>query len=334
MPAAAPTIRDVARAAGVGVGTVSRVLSGQPQVAPATRARVEMAIARLGYHPNAAARALSRQRTDTVEVAVPLVARDFYVEILRGIELALQERGLSFLIRTVEGTVDRDRVFSALAVPGRADGSIVVSQIPPPDVVRRLTAERMSAVLVDGQHDRLPSVAVDHAAAAQQAVNHLIRLGHRRIAHVDHPEAPFAQGSPAGRRQGYRAALGAAGVAVRADQDVVTDLSAEGGAAALAILMAQPAPPSAVFVGSDTQAAGVLAAAQRRQLRVPDDLAVIGYNDIDLAGYLDLTTVRVPMRDMGRLGVELLTAALAQPRDVPPAVLLPAELVVRRSSGG
>ncbi|MCA9877842.1 MAG: LacI family DNA-binding transcriptional regulator [Thermomicrobiales bacterium] len=334
MSAPAPTIRDVARAAGVGVGTVSRVLSGQPSVAPATRARVEMVIARLGYYPNAAARALSRQHTDTVEVAVPLVARDFYVEILRGIEIALQERGLSLLIRTVEGAVDRDRVFTALAAPGRADGSIIVSQLPPPEVMRRLTAERASAVLVDGQHQRLPSVAVDHTAAALRAVNHLIGLGHRRIAHIDHPESPFAQGSPAGRRQGYQAALGAAGLPVRADDDVVAELSAEGGAAALAALLARPAPPSAVFVGSDTQAAGVLAAAPRLGRRVPADLAVVGYNDIELAGYLDLTTVRVPMRDMGRLGVELLMAAMAQPREAPPVTLLSAEFVVRGSSGG
>ena len=156
------TIRDVAREAGVGVGTVSRVLGGQPRVAPATREKVEAAIERLGYHPNAAAQALSRKRTDTLEVAVPLVSRDFYVEVLRGIEIALEGSGYSLLIRTIERAEDRARVFAALAAPGRADGAIIVSQAPTPALVRRLDAERMPAVLVDGLCSKLPSIAVDN----------------------------------------------------------------------------------------------------------------------------------------------------------------------------
>ncbi|MFN8664137.1 MAG: LacI family DNA-binding transcriptional regulator [Thermomicrobiales bacterium] len=329
------TIRDVAREAGVGVGTVSRVLGGQPRVAPATREKVEAAIARLGYHPNAAAQALSRKRTDTLEVAVPLVSRDFYVEVLRGIEIALEGSGYSLLIRTIERAEDRARVFAALAAPGRADGAIIVSQAPTPALVRRLDAERMPVVLVDGLHRMLPSIAVDHESAAAQAVQHLIDLGHRRIAYVDHAATPFAQGSPAGRQHGYEAAVTAAGLPLHPTYEIITEFSAAGGEAALAALVAQPAPPTALFVGSDTQAAGVLTAARRLGVRVPDDLAVIGYNDIDLATYLDLTTMRVPMREMGRQGVALLRSAMEGPAlSRPPATLLRAELVVRGSSGG
>ena len=330
-----PTIRDVAREAGVGVGTVSRVLGGLPRVAPATRAKVEAAIVRLGYHPNAAAQALSRMRTDTLEVAVPLVTRDFYVEVLRGIEIALEGSGYSLLIRTIERAEDRSRIFAALAAPGRADGAIIVSQAPTPALVQRLAAEHLPAVLVDNLHRKLPSVAVDHDAAATQAVQHLIDLGHQRVAYVDHAATPFAQGSPAGRRRGYHAALTAARLSLRAGDEIITQFSAAGGEAALAALFSQPAPPTAVFVGSDTQASGVLAAARRMGLRVPDDLAVIGYNDIDLARYLDLTTMRVPMREMGRRGVGMLLEAIEQPeRSLSPVPLLQAELVVRGSSGG
>jgi DNA-binding LacI/PurR family transcriptional regulator len=310
------------------------VLGGQPRVAPATREKVEAAISRLGYHPNAAAQALSHKRTDTLEVAVPLVTRDFYVEVLRGIEIALEGSSYSLLIRTIERAEDRARVFAALAAPGRADGAIIVSQAPTPALAQRLRAESMPVVLVDTLHRGVPSVAVDHEAAAAQAVQHLIGLGHQRIAYIDHAATPFAQGSPAGRRRGYRAALTAAGLLVQAGDEIITEFSAAGGEAALTALFAQPARSAAVFVGSDTQAAGVLTAARRLGVRVPDDLAVIGYNDIDLARYLDLTTVRVPMREMGRRGVELLLERIAAPPERPPHLVLPAELVIRGSSGG
>ena len=327
-----PTIRDVAREAGVGVGTVSRVLGNQPRVAPATRARVEAAITRLGYRPSPVARALSRQRTYSLEVAVPLITRDFYVEVLRGIEKALDETGYALLIRTIERAVDRDRVFAALASRERADGAIIVSQAPTTTLLARLAAEDAPAVLVDALHPDLPSIAIDHEAAAATAVRHLLEQGHRRIALVDHAETPFAQGSPRGRRRGYRAALVAAGVNPRPSDEIVTEFNAGGGDAALAALLAQPDPPTAVFAGSDVQAAGILAATRRLRLRVPEDLAIVGYNDIELAGYLGLTTMRVPMREMGRRGVELLFAAIEAPDIVVPQILLTAALVIRETS--
>lgn len=329
-----PTIRDVAKEAGVGIGTVSRVLSHQPRVSPETRARVEAAIAQLGYRPNPVARALSRHRTSTLEVAVPLITRDFYVEVLRGIETALAASGYALLIRTIERAVDRDRVFAALASPERADGALIVSQSPTPTLLDRLTVQRVPAVLVDQLHPALPSITVDHEAAAATAVRHLLALGHRRIAHVDHADTPFAQGSPGGRRRGYRTALAEADVARQEQHEVVADLSPAGGEAALGILLSQPEPPTAVFVGSDTQAVGVLAGATRGGLRVPGDLAVIGYNDIELAGYLGLTTMRVPMREMGRRGVEALMTAIEHSAPTTSQTLLQAELVIRVSSGG
>ena len=328
-----PTIRDVAREAGVGVGTVSRVLGDQARVAPATRARVEATITRLGFRPSPVARALSRHRTTTLEVIVPLITRDFYVEVLRGVEAALDATAYALLIRTIERPADRDRVFTALAARDRADGALIVSQSPTIDLLARLAAQRSPAVLVDAVDPRLPSVAVDHEGAAATAVRHLLGLGHRRIALVDHAATPFAQGSPAGRRRGYRAALAEAGVRPQPTDEVVTAFSPAGGEAALATLLGQPVPPTAVFVGSDVQAAGVLAGARRLGRRVPDDLAVVGYNDIELAGYLGLTTMRVPMREMGQRGVELLLAAIEAP-PVAPQILLTADLVVRETSRG
>jgi DNA-binding LacI/PurR family transcriptional regulator len=164
-------------------------------------------------------------------------------------------------------------------------------------------------------------------------VRHLISLGHRRIALVDHAMSAFAQGSPAGRRRGYRLALAEAGLPAEPAHEIVVEFSPAGGEAALRALLSQPEPPSALFVGSDSQASGIVAAAWRQGLRVPEDLAIVGYNDIDLASCLDLTTMRVPMREMGGRGVQMLLAALDGHAESAPPVLLPAELVVRGSSG-
>lgn len=193
-----PTIRDVAREAGVGVGTVSRVLGDHPRVAPATRARVEDAVRRLGYRPSPAARALARGQSHTLEVVMPLITRHGYVELLRGIEDGLAESDYALVIRTIERPAARERAFADLGHTSRADGIIFVNLVPPEAVIDRLRQARVPVVLVDRAHPDLPWVAVDHAAAAAAAVRGLIELGHRRIALVDHPAGGADAGS-AGR---------------------------------------------------------------------------------------------------------------------------------------
>jgi DNA-binding LacI/PurR family transcriptional regulator len=344
-----PTIEDVARAAGVGVGTASRALSGRPSVAGTTRARVQAAALELGYRPSPAARALSRGRTHTLEVVVPLATRYYFVEALRGIEegLAASEYASDYalVIRTVERAADRDRAFDDRDVRVRADGLLLVSVPPTPRLVTWLARADVPAVLVDAEHPGLASVAVDHEAAAAGAVAHLVRLGHRRIGFVDRPREPWlavraARAAPSGpasqpaaRRRGYRRARAAAGLPAIPDLERLTNYGPQGGAAALAALLRLPDAPTAVFVGSDAQALGVLDAARRAGRRVPEDLAVVSYNDVELARYLGLTTVRVPIRAMGRRGTELLLARLATPGAPPVQERLPTRLVVRLTSG-
>lgn len=327
-----PTIRDVAREAGVGVGTVSRVLSGGARVAPATRARVEAAMARLDYRPSPAARALSRRRTHTLEVVVPLATRHFYVEVLRGIEAALADTDYAVVIRTIERPAARDRALAALGQRGRADGVIVVSLTPTPDLLAQLGAAQLPAVLVDAVHPALPSVFVDHAAAASDATQHLLALGHRRIAFIDQREDPATPAAPAERLRGYQTELDAAGVARQPDYVIVADPSPEGGMAAAEALLGLPEPPTAVFIGSDTQAVGVLQAARRDGRRVPRDLSVVGYGDIEMSRHIGLTTMRVPVRELGQRGVDLLLEAVTTLADPPPQIRLPAALIERRTA--
>lgn len=327
------TIRDVARAAGVGVATVSRVLSSSPRVAPGTRHRVQQAMARLGYRPSRVARALSRGRTATLEVVVPLFTRYFYQEILRGIETALAETDYALIIRTIERPADRARFFADPGDRGRADGVLIVSLQPSAGVVERLAVVGLPVVLIDAEYPGLSGVVVDHQAAAEAAVRHLLALGHRRIALIDHPQDPFSPVSPGPRQLGYRAALAEGGIAGDPAYEHVTDFSPEAGRAALEALLGLHEPPTAVFVGSDTQAIGVLEAARRRGLRVPGDLSIVGYNDIELAQYLGLTTMRVPAKALGQTGSELLLAARLDPSQRPTTVRFAAELVVRETTG-
>jgi LacI family transcriptional regulator len=327
------TIQDVAREAGVGVGTASRSMSGNPHVADDTRAHVLAVARRLGFRPSRIARAFSRGRTQTLEVLLPLTTQHFYVEVLRGIEQALSATEYSLLIRSIEQRTDRDRVLRAAGVRGRVDGALLVSLNPTRALINRMIEAALPLVLVDADHPRLPSVGVEHAAAATMAVRHLLELGHRRIALVDHHEDPFAPVYPDARHRGYRAALAEAGLKARPEYEHVTDFSPQAGADALRRLLALRNPPTAVFAGSDSQAIGILEAARQAGRRVPDDLAVVGYNDVEVAAYLGLTTVHIPMREMGQYGVELLLQAVERPEALPERIVLPAELIVRRTSG-
>ena len=326
-----PTIEDVARLAGVGLGTASRALSDRPGVAPATRQRVLAAAERLGYRPSAVARAFSRRRTHTLELLVPLFTRPFFVEVLRGVEAALADTDYALVLRTVERARDRDQVFAACCLPGRADGVLIVCMQPTARLVERLGDTGLPVVLVDVEHPGLASVVVDHAAGAALAVRHCIELGHQRIALIDRPQDPFGPVALSPRQHGYRTALVEAGLDRPAAYERVVAFSPEAGAAALAELLALPRPPTAVVAGSDTQAIGMLEAARKHGLRVPEDLSIVGYNDIELAPFLGLTTVRVPMQALGRQGAAVLLDALDRPGPPPPTIRLPTELVVRQT---
>jgi LacI family transcriptional regulator len=325
-----PTIADVARAAGVGLGTASRALSGGALVAPSTRARVLAAAERLGYRANPIARAFARRRTHTVEVLVPLLSAHMYVEILRGIEQALAATSYTLVIRTIEHPTDRARVFEACCGQDRADGVLIVGLRPPEKLVQRLVRSSQPTVLVECEHPELPSVVLDYAAAADAAVRHCVKLGHRRIGLIDRDDDPFEASSDTQRRQGFRSAMAAVGAEVPEDYECSAALSPQAGAAAVDGLLELPEPPTAVIVASDVQAVGALEAARRRGVRVPEDLSVVGNHDIELAEYLGLTTLRAPIRELGRRAAELLLRALNGGGPLEPQIVrLPMELVVR-----
>lgn len=215
----------------------------------------------------------------------------------------------------------------------RVDGLLIVSLVPRPAEVEQFQNRSLPVVLVDTWNDVLPSVQVDHTSAAFLAVNHLLNLGHTSIGFVNRLEDPFAPTFSAGRREGYLRALAQHGLSARPEYLMLAEFSRAGGYAAASALHDLANPPTAIFAATDLQAIGVLEAAAARGLRVPQDLAVVGYNDVELAAFAGLTTVRLPTQEMGRLAVKLLLDLIeGRPCDSP-HTLLQGELIIRQTCG-
>jgi DNA-binding LacI/PurR family transcriptional regulator len=322
------TITEVAREAQVGVATVSRVLNGSPAVRPETRRRVLSAIARLGYSPNAAARALSTGRTRAIGVVAPFFTRPSVMERLRGVSRVLAAADHRLVLFDVERPAQGNEYFQTLPGRGGLDGLLSISLCPSEAQLARFAAAGMPVVLVDHRHPRLPAVHTDDVAGGRLATGHLLALGHERIAFLGDRERDGQRpGSSAWRRAGYEHALAAAGL------EPLVRRVPHGRAAAAALtreLLEADDPPTALFAASDTQAVGALEAAAALGVRVPEDLSVVGYDDIEIARYAGLTTVAQPLDESGARGAELLLAALGGAAVT--GVQLPVELVVRSTT--
>jgi LacI family transcriptional regulator len=327
------TISDVAKHAGVGLGTVSRVLNGSSQVRESTRARVLEAIEALDYRPNPLARGLSRGRCQTLGVVVPFFTHASAVERLRGVVAALDESRYDLVLFNVESPLHRDLHLASITGRDRADGLLIMSLPIPQRDLTRLTSAGIPVVLVDARGSGVAAVVSDDVAGGRMATEHLVALGHTSIAFIgDDPKNSFGFTSSAQRQDGYAAVLAEAGIPFRSelvrhgahDRLVAQHLAAE--------LLAEHDPPTAVFASSDVQATGVLAAAAARGLRVPQDLSVIGFDDIELSAYVGLTTVHQPLFDSGQLGAQLLLDAVSG--NVPPATehVIPLTLVERATT--
>ncbi|MEP6661083.1 MAG: LacI family DNA-binding transcriptional regulator [Acidimicrobiales bacterium] len=328
------TISDVAARAGVGIGTVSRVLNGSDHVRPTTSAKVHAAIAALGYSPTRSAAGRPARRQGFVGVIVPYFDEASSYQRLRGIVRALQPHGLEIVLYNVDAP-DRARRRLVEVPRHPLDGLIIISLPLRSDEGDRLAHAPFPIVLVDTSHPALPSVVVDDCRGGRIATEYLLSLGHERIAFIGEAERnPFGFVSSRNREAGFAGALAAAGVALERPyvkhgphlRTAAQRLAAE--------LFAMPEPPTAVVAASDVQALGVLEAARLAGKAVPRDVSVIGYDDIDIAAYSGLTTMRQPLEASGQRGSEILTGVLATGiRPVPFVEELALELVVRATTG-
>jgi DNA-binding LacI/PurR family transcriptional regulator len=307
----APRIRDVAARAGVGVGTVSRVLNDSPGVAQATRQRVQAVMAELGYRPSSTARNLSLGRTQTLGVIAPFFTSPSVVERLRGIDDIVGATPYDLTLFNIETREQRRAALRRFARRDRVDGVVVVSLPLTVSEVRALHRDGVPAVLVDVAHGMVPHVAIDDVAGGALAAQHLLAAGHEHVAFVgDVKDQSFGFASSERRLQGFRSALKAAGLALPPGHIKRGPFGRETAGRLTRQLLGLRRPPTAVFAASDVQAFGVLDAAARAGVTVPDDLSVIGFDDIELASAIGLTTVRQPLRESGRAGAHLLLGLL------------------------
>ncbi|EKX69048.1 putative bacteriochlorophyll 4-vinyl reductase [Streptomyces ipomoeae 91-03] len=338
-----PTLEEVAARAGVGRGTVSRVINGSPRVSEATRAAVEAAVAELGYVPNTAARALAANRTDAIAMVVPepetrFFAEPYFSDILKGVGAQLSDTEMQLLLIFAGNDRERRRLAQYLAAH-RVDGVLLVSvhaDDPLPDLLSQL---EIPAVISGprSEYETLPSVDSDNYGGGRSAVEHLIERGRARIATITGRLDVYG----AQRRiDGYREALEDAGREVDEDLIVPGDFTEEGGRRAMSELLARCPDLDAVFAESDVMAAGARQVLREAGRRIPDDVALVGYDDSAIARHMDppLTSVRQPIEEMGRAMIDLLLDEIADHR---PAVsrgldrrqvVLPTELVTRASS--
>jgi len=326
------TMADVARLAGVTPGTVSRALAGSTLVTPETRAKVTAAVQATGYVVNQAARSLRENRSRQILVALPNIANPFFAQVVAAVEQVAQEAGYAVLISNTGNTAVGERRVAQILLKGAVDGLIVhTGRLPAdlagiPDIARRVVA--VAAPLPGSE---ITSVVIDECAAAREAASYLIGLGHRTIAHIGGPPSVNSEA----RRRGYCDALVSAGMLV--DEALIgsgNNTIASGQEAARIILSRQPRP-TAVFCANDEMAIGTTIVAKEMGLRVPDDVSIVGFDDVDIAAYYDppLTTVRLPRDEIGRTGMKELLALLDGKRKrTGRRIVLPHLLVVRQST--
>lgn len=322
-------VKDVARQAGVSVGTVSNVLNRPEAVALATRERVEAAMTELGFVRNASARQLRAGRSQTVGAILMDLSNPFYTELARGIEDRLAQDDQTLMLCSSDEDPEREARYLRLFAEQGVRGVLVTPFSTTKDRLKQLSKLGIPSVLIDARSEQLPSVSVNNVAGAQDAVAHLLEQGHRRIGFVN---GPLAIQQCADRAVGAAAAVRKAGldpgtVLVGRTAD---PMSADEGQAAVSKLLDEAPDVTAVFCVNDIVALGVMRELRLRHLRIPQDIAVVGYDDIHFAAELmtPLTSVRQPMHQLGWTAVDLL---LSQPDSVEHVEFTP-ELIVRESS--
>jgi LacI family transcriptional regulator len=329
------TIREIADLAGVSIATVSRVVNGHSDVSEETREIVRAVVREHGYAANRSARGLSAGRTGFVGVLVPLIYPVYFSAILSGAAEALYEHELRLVLSPTHHEHEREVTLLDRLMHGMTDGALIVLPEESSDELTDLMDRGYSFVVVDPRarlDERIPSVSAGHASGADQAMQHLLGLGHRRIGAITGPPGWVATDD---RRRGYLAALAGVGIVPDPALQLPSNFEIAGGVNAAGALLDLPDPPTAIFAFNDNLAIGAIVAARARGLRVPEDLSVVGFDDVEHATIVTptLTTVRQPLAELGRTAVSLLTRILAGQRVETLRIELGTRLVVRESTG-
>ncbi|EKN3600495.1 ribose operon transcriptional repressor RbsR [Yersinia enterocolitica] len=327
------TMKDVARLAGVSTSTVSHVINKNRFVSDPIRDKVLAAIKQLNYAPSALARSLKLNETRTIGMLVTASSNPFYAEVVRGVERSCYERGYSLILCNTEGDIDRMSRSIETLMQKRVDGLLLMcteSHRPSQDILRCYPS--LPIIMMDwAPFEGVNDVIQDNSLlGGEMATSYLIARGYTRIACIAGPQDK----TPAKERlQGFRQAMDRAGLPVLPDYEVASDFEFGGGLVAMKQLLALPQPPEAVFTSNDAMAVGVYQALHQAGLSIPQDMAVIGYDDIEIAQYMapPLTTIHQPKDDLGELAIDTLIHRLNNPEAEPQVLILTPELIERGS---
>ncbi len=334
---AAVTLEDIARMAGVSRSTVSRVLNGQPNVHPSVRQRVQQVIEETGYHPNIAARTLAMQRSWMLGLVIPRSVSNFFSDpyfprLTQGIAQACNRYHYTLALFLLSSKEDEENIWPRISRKGLLDGILVQSGQLGDQLIDRLANSNIPSVIAGRPFHTNGAnyIDVDNVAAAKRAVNHLIRLGHRRIGIIS---GMLQSTVSLDRLQGYQEALAENGIPLDKDLIVEGDFTEFGGFAAMQRLLAFNL--QAVFAASDIMAVGAARAIRLAGLNVPKDIALVGFDDLPIASYSDptLTTIHQPISEFGFKAVELLIDLIDSRIFPPQHYIMETELVIRNSCG-
>ncbi|MCL4515445.1 MAG: LacI family transcriptional regulator [Firmicutes bacterium] len=334
-----PTLADVARLAGVAISTASVVLNNKGRVSPATRAQVQAAAQALGYQPNAVARRLASRRTNIVAVVVPSLANPFFATIVHELQGRLLDAGLDIIMYDTEDDVQLEAKHTESLLRNRVDGVVFIGQHtgmehPNDQILRELPEQGVKLVLVERElsESPIPQIYADKEEGARSAVRHLVSLGHRRIAMVG---GFLSMGGSFLRRRGYETALQEAKIPVDSDLIVDGGFTPLGGYQVTRELLLRRPGITALFVANDLMSIGVLKALQESGKRVPEDVSVIGFDNIPESRFLNpsLSTVDVPTRRLGQAAAEVLLSSLEDKTTNSRTIVFPVELIIRDSTG-
>ena len=344
-----PTIRDIAQQAGVTPGTVSRALNDSPLVNPKTKALILEIANHLNYSPNLVARRLSTGRTSAIGVVVPFFTRPSVSERLEGVVSVLSNSAYDLVIHDIENPNQRSIGFGDILKNRRIDGALIISMPILEEDIPPLKQSSIPIVFIDRKHpdlENFDSITIDDVEGGYKATKHLIELGHKKIGFIGDiteimihpsddgrsPQEIFKFTSSRDRYKGYQKALHEAGIPIK-DEYYAQDQHGYHEAKKLANrLLDLDDPPTAIFAASDSQAFGIIQAAHERGIKIPSDLSIIGFDDIQAAEYMELTTIRQLLFESGRTGVEMLLRAINGESNEKTNIVLPTELVNRNTT--
>ena len=325
-----PTIYDVAKEAGVSIATVSRVLNSSTGVNPKTRTTVLAAINQLGFVPKAESRARALMSTNRIGVLIPFFTAPSFVQRLRGIASVLRKENYELVIYPIDSQSRMNNYLETLPLKRNLDGLIIVSQVFDPQQSKRLMEHHLEAVAIEYYDPHLCTLQIDDEGGGYMAAQYLLSKGYRRFAFAGGEDKPeFGVDPITPRLNGFRHGLAEATIDLpdSAVHFFVTDPKAF-----LETVDCRSGQPLAIFAATDLQAVLLLKEARRLGLRVPQDIAIIGFDDIDMADYVGLTTISQPLDDSGKIAAELLLSRLMNPTRSVQHIELPLKLIIRETA--